>query len=207
MFAQAKRQLSRRQAGAGQARPSAKPPTVSKRVTPPKNRPTSSKSTCQAGLDRQVGAAQQRSSQEEVRTTMEWVEFTARTLEEAKDLALDRLGVAADDAEFEVLAEPKPGLVRSSPRRGPGSRPGPPGAGSPEGGSPRSAPAQERRWRRCAEDRQAQAAAVARSRTEAGCQAGAKPAAPATKADRRGPRPDARQRRSNHAADRRSNKT
>ena len=41
---------------------------------------------------------------------MEWVEFTARTLEEAKDLALDRLGVAADDAEFEVLAEPKPGL-------------------------------------------------------------------------------------------------
>ena len=29
---------------------------------------------------------------------MEWVEFTARTLEEAKDLALDRLGVAADDA-------------------------------------------------------------------------------------------------------------
>jgi len=41
---------------------------------------------------------------------MEWVEFTARTLEEAKDLALDRLGVAADDAEFEVLSEPKPGL-------------------------------------------------------------------------------------------------
>src|SRR3954451_4235112 len=41
---------------------------------------------------------------------MEWVEFTARTLQEAKDLALDRLGVAADDAEFEVLSEPKPGL-------------------------------------------------------------------------------------------------
>jgi spoIIIJ-associated protein len=41
---------------------------------------------------------------------MEWVEFTARTLEEAKDLALDRLGVAADDAEFEILSEPKPGL-------------------------------------------------------------------------------------------------
>ena len=41
---------------------------------------------------------------------MEWVEFTARTVEEAKDMALDRLGVAADDAEFEVLAEPKPGL-------------------------------------------------------------------------------------------------
>jgi spoIIIJ-associated protein len=41
---------------------------------------------------------------------MEWVEFAARTLEEAKDLALHHLGVAADDAEFEVLAEPKPGL-------------------------------------------------------------------------------------------------
>lgn len=41
---------------------------------------------------------------------MEWVEFTARTVDEAKDLALDRLGVAADDAEFEILAEPKPGL-------------------------------------------------------------------------------------------------
>jgi spoIIIJ-associated protein len=41
---------------------------------------------------------------------MEWVEFTARTVEEAQELALDRLGVAADDAEFEILAEPKPGL-------------------------------------------------------------------------------------------------
>src|SRR3954454_23445938 len=41
---------------------------------------------------------------------MEWVEFTARTLQEAKDLALDRLGVASEDAEFEVLEEPKPGL-------------------------------------------------------------------------------------------------
>lgn len=41
---------------------------------------------------------------------MEWVEFTARTVEEAKEMALDRLGVAADDADFEVLAEPKPGL-------------------------------------------------------------------------------------------------
>jgi spoIIIJ-associated protein len=41
---------------------------------------------------------------------MEWVEFTARTLQEAKDLALDRLGVASEDAEFEVLSEPKPGL-------------------------------------------------------------------------------------------------
>ena len=41
---------------------------------------------------------------------MEWVETTAKTLEEAKDLALDRLGVAADEAEFEVLEEPRSGL-------------------------------------------------------------------------------------------------
>jgi spoIIIJ-associated protein len=41
---------------------------------------------------------------------MEWVETTAKTLDEAKDRALDQLGVAADDAEFEVLDEPKAGL-------------------------------------------------------------------------------------------------
>ncbi len=41
---------------------------------------------------------------------MEWVETTAKTVEEAKDAALDRLGVAADEAEFEIVEEPKPGL-------------------------------------------------------------------------------------------------
>lgn len=41
---------------------------------------------------------------------MEWVETTAATIEEAKDLALDQLGVADDDAEFEILEEPKQGL-------------------------------------------------------------------------------------------------
>lgn len=41
---------------------------------------------------------------------MEWVETTGRTVEEAKEAALDRLGVAPEDAEFEVLEEPKPGL-------------------------------------------------------------------------------------------------
>lgn len=41
---------------------------------------------------------------------MEWVETTAATIEEAKNLALDQLGVADDDAEFEVLDEPKQGL-------------------------------------------------------------------------------------------------
>jgi len=41
---------------------------------------------------------------------MEWVETTAKTVEEAKELALDQLGVDEDDAEFEVLEEPRPGL-------------------------------------------------------------------------------------------------
>lgn len=41
---------------------------------------------------------------------MEWVETTAATIEEAKSLALDQLGVADDDAEFEVIEEPKQGL-------------------------------------------------------------------------------------------------
>src|SRR6186997_2092344 len=41
---------------------------------------------------------------------MEWVETVAKTLAEARELALDRLGVGEDDAEFEILEEPKPGL-------------------------------------------------------------------------------------------------
>ncbi|MEY2475535.1 MAG: spoIIIJ-associated protein [Actinomycetota bacterium] len=41
---------------------------------------------------------------------MEWVETTGRTIEEAKDAALDQLGVDESDAEFEVVEEPKSGL-------------------------------------------------------------------------------------------------
>lgn len=41
---------------------------------------------------------------------MEWVETTGRSVDEAKDAALDRLGVDEADAEFEVLEEPKLGL-------------------------------------------------------------------------------------------------
>jgi spoIIIJ-associated protein len=41
---------------------------------------------------------------------MEWVETTGRTIEEAKDAALDQLGVDEQDAEFEVIEEPRLGL-------------------------------------------------------------------------------------------------
>lgn len=41
---------------------------------------------------------------------MEWVETTGKTVEEAKDAALDQLGVDDADAEFEVLEEPTTGL-------------------------------------------------------------------------------------------------
>jgi spoIIIJ-associated protein len=41
---------------------------------------------------------------------MEWVETTGRNLDDAKERALDQLGVDEQDAEFEVLEEPRPGL-------------------------------------------------------------------------------------------------
>jgi spoIIIJ-associated protein len=41
---------------------------------------------------------------------MEWVETTGQTVEEAKGAALDQLGVGEEDAEFEVLEEPRSGL-------------------------------------------------------------------------------------------------
>src|SRR6516164_5429798 len=41
---------------------------------------------------------------------MEWVETTGRSIEEAKEAALDRLGVDESEAEFEVVDEPRFGL-------------------------------------------------------------------------------------------------
>jgi len=51
---------------------------------------------------------------------MEWVETTAATVEQAKDALLDQLGVDEQEAEFEVLEEPKAGLFRTSPGAVPG---------------------------------------------------------------------------------------
>jgi spoIIIJ-associated protein len=42
---------------------------------------------------------------------MEWVETTGRTLEAAVEAALDQLGVAEEDLEYQVLDEPKAGLL------------------------------------------------------------------------------------------------
>ncbi len=41
---------------------------------------------------------------------MEWVETTGRSLDEAKEVALDQLGVAEDEAEFEVVEDAQTGL-------------------------------------------------------------------------------------------------
>jgi spoIIIJ-associated protein len=41
---------------------------------------------------------------------VEWVEITGSTLDEAKEAALDQLGVDTDEAEFEILEEPRQGL-------------------------------------------------------------------------------------------------
>lgn len=41
---------------------------------------------------------------------MEWVETTGKTVEEAKERALDQLGVHVEDAEFDIIEEPKAGL-------------------------------------------------------------------------------------------------
>lgn len=83
---------------------------------------------------------------------MEWVETTARTVEEAKDVALDQLGVDEAEAEFEVVEEPKAGLfgrVRREARVRARIRPTAPrpkndrrdrrrrGSGSGSGGRPR----------------------------------------------------------------------
>ncbi|MDY7100443.1 MAG: RNA-binding cell elongation regulator Jag/EloR [Actinomycetota bacterium] len=43
---------------------------------------------------------------------MEWVETTGETVEEAKEKALDHLGVDESLAEFEVVEEPKSGFLR-----------------------------------------------------------------------------------------------
>src|ERR1700679_1318002 len=57
---------------------------------------------------------------------MDWVETTGKSVEEATDRALAHLGVHRDDAEIEVVEEPKAGLfgrVRGEARVRPRVRP------------------------------------------------------------------------------------
>lgn len=42
---------------------------------------------------------------------MDWIEVTARTVDDAKELALDRLGVVEDELEYEVLDEARSGFI------------------------------------------------------------------------------------------------
>jgi spoIIIJ-associated protein len=42
---------------------------------------------------------------------MEWIEVTARTVADAKELALDRLGVVEAELEYDVMEEPKAGFL------------------------------------------------------------------------------------------------
>ena len=48
---------------------------------------------------------------------MDWIEVTAKTVDAAKELALDRLGVVEDELEFEVIDEPRSGFLRRSDAR------------------------------------------------------------------------------------------
>ncbi len=41
---------------------------------------------------------------------MQWVETTGKSIEEAKSLALDQLGVGEDETDFEIIEEPRSGL-------------------------------------------------------------------------------------------------
>ena len=63
---------------------------------------------------------------------MEWIETTGVSVDEAKERALDRLGVAEDDLEYQVLAEPTSalfGLRRTDARLQQGAAVGIPDAG------------------------------------------------------------------------------
>lgn len=90
---------------------------------------------------------------------MEWVEVTGKTIAEAKDRALDRLGVDEREAEFEVLEEPVVGLfgrLKREARVRARVRPAAP-RGRTEG--------RDRRRKRGGSDRKPESGAPARPRT------------------------------------------
>ena len=107
LFASLKEQAEDREAKRGSSRNGNGTGDAGSRANTPQNtRPSS-------GPRHATGATQSPTPQAEQETAvaaMEWVEITAKTVEEAKELALDQLGVDLDEAEFEVLEEPKAGL-------------------------------------------------------------------------------------------------
>ena len=173
----------RRQAGAGQA--AGATPTTQQAGHSPEE-PSDAVEAAAAGRPSTGKAARPNAPpQEEVGHTMEWVETTARTLEEAKDLALDQLGVAADDAEFEILAEPKPGCSVGSAAR-PGFGPGfarrrlvRRSTAATARAAARPRPARQHRRPTKAESRRRDAAAASRRRSHAAADGGREPAATA----------------------------
>jgi len=89
---------------------------------------------------------------------VQWVETTGSTVDEAKEAALDQLGIDSSEAEFEVLEEPKTGLfgrIRGTARVRARVVPK----------SPR--PKQERRPRKARSDGKSPAAAKAKSAASA----------------------------------------
>lgn len=93
---------------------------------------------------------------------MEWIETTAKSVQEAKDMALDNLGVDEAEAEFEVLEEPKAGLfgrVRGQARVRARVVPKSPRPKAERGDRKRT------RSRRTTEDQDAPAAAVVQEQT------------------------------------------
>ena len=132
---------------------------------------------------------------------MEWVETTGKTVEEAKEAALDQLGVDAQDAEFEVLDEPKTGLfgrLRGEARvraRVQPTRPRPkverrPARKRRDGGGRRGGPEGDRDRQRTA----ATATATAGEAVEADADGGADAGAAAGEAARAGGAPRRRRR-------------
>ena len=75
-------------------------------------------------LGQAAAVAERGAAQEETKAlNMDWIEVTARTVDEAKELALDRLGVVEDELEFEVVDEARKGCSASpgpTPASGPG---------------------------------------------------------------------------------------
>ena len=124
------------------------PPVVSKRVTPPKNRPTPSSSAKGRPTPSRARRPQSKSQPTEIERhvsrsiitdgaamapscstitkehAMEWVETTAKTLDEAREAALDQLGVGARRRRVRHPRRARARAVRPHAWARPGSEPG-----------------------------------------------------------------------------------